>query len=315
MPARLIIFLRFDDTKKISIFVNCIIEVMRRKLKIKNRLGGLRLSLRMKLTLSLMAIAMVLLISSAISILEYRGMKNYVSDLMADDIRSINVSQQLTSVVDNYNLSILAIIGDDEISKLPEFDQDKFVSFCDSLKGSLTEQQLVPLADSVLYSYSAYMLTSLELEKVILSDFIDTRTWYFDRLQPVFARLRSDIDNLSAAIYDDLERNSETFELGFSRSIIPGIVAVGVGVMLVFLLLFFMLSLYVNPLYKMLDGLDNYRRFNRKYTYVFDGDDQLTELNANIIEIIDENQQMRRRLKLREEKAADSETAGNTGKA
>jgi len=287
---------------------------MRRKLKIKNRLGGLRLSLRMKLTLSLMAIAMVLLISSAISILEYRGMKNYVSDLMADDIRSINVSQQLTSVVDNYNLSILAIIGDDEISKLPEFDQDKFVSFCDSLKGSLTEQQLVPLADSVLYSYSAYMLTSLELEKVILSDFIDTRTWYFDRLQPVFARLRSDIDNLSAAIYDDLERNSETFELGFSRSIIPGIVAVGVGVMLVFLLLFFMLSLYVNPLYKMLDGLDNYRRFNRKYTYVFDGDDQLTELNANIIELIDENQQMRRRLKLREEKAAESESASNTGK-
>ncbi|MBQ7749989.1 MAG: hypothetical protein IJR77_02045 [Bacteroidales bacterium] len=287
---------------------------MRRKLKIKNRLGGLRLSLRMKLTLSLMAIAMVLLISSAISILEYRGMKNYVSDLMADDIRSINVSQQLTSVVDNYNLSILAIIGDDEISKLPEFDQDKFVSFCDSLKGSLTEQQLVPLADSVLYSYSAYMLTSLELEKVILSDFIDTRTWYFDRLQPVFARLRSDIDNLSAAIYDDLERNSETFELGFSRSIIPGIVAVGVGVMLVFLLLFFMLSLYVNPLYKMLDGIDNYRRFNRKYTYVFDGDDQLTELNANIIELIDENQQMRRRLKLREEKAAESESASNTGK-
>lgn len=287
---------------------------MRRKLKIKNRLGGLRLSLKMKLTLSLMAIAMVLLISSAISILEYRGMKNYVSDLMADDIRSINVSQQLTSVVDNYNLSILAIIGDDEISKLPEFDQDKFVSFCDSLKGSLTEQQLVPLADSVLYSYSAYMLTSLELEKVILSDFIDTRTWYFDRLQPVFARLRSDIDNLSAAIYDDLERNSETFELGFSRSIIPGIVAVGVGVMLVFLLLFFMLSLYVNPLYKMLDGIDNYRRFNRKYTYVFDGDDQLTELNANIIELIDENQQMRRRLKLREEKAAESESTSNTGK-
>ena len=287
---------------------------MRRKLKIKNRLGGVRLSLRMKLTLSLTAIAMVLLISSAISIMEYRGMKNYVSDLMADDIRSINVSQQLTSVVDNYNLSILAIIGDDEISKLPDFDQDRFVSFCDSLKGSLTEQQLVPLADSVLYSYSAYMLTSLELEKVILSDFIDTRTWYFERLQPVFAQLRSDIDKLSEAIYEDLEHNSETFELGFSRSIIPGIVAVGVGVMLVFLLLFYMLSLYVNPLYKMLDGLDNYRRFNRKYTYVFDGDDQLTELNANIIEIIDENQQLRRRLKLREEKAAQGAGAASAGK-
>ena len=264
--------------------------------RIKNRLGGFRLSMRMKLILSLSAIAVVLLLSSIISILEYRSMRNYVSALIADDINSIHVSQRLTDVVDQYNLSILTVIGDDSVSNLPDFDQARFLASCDSLKATMTEKKLVPLADSVLYSYSAYMLTSLELEKVILSDFIDSRTWYFERLQPVFGRLREDIDDLSTAIYNDLEKNSATFERGFYRSVIPGTVAVAVGILLVLLLLFFILIYYVNPLRKMLDGLDNYRSYNRRYNYSFDGDDELSELNAGITELTEENRQVRRRL-------------------
>jgi predicted PurR-regulated permease PerM len=265
--------------------------------KLRNRLANFRLSMRMKLTLSLSAIAVVLLLSSIISIIEYRRMSNYVSELIADNINSINVAQQLTNVVDEYNLDILTVIGDETISTLPDFDQKAFVAYCDSLKVSMTEKKLLPLADSVLYSYSAYMLTSLELNDVLLSDFIDSRTWYFDRLQPVFGRLREDIDDLSLAIYNDLEKNSVAFDNGFYRSIIPSAVAVSVGILLVLLLLFFILAYYVKPIYKMLDSLDNYRSFNRKYNYTFEGDDELTDLNAGILELTEENSQMRRRLK------------------
>ena len=265
--------------------------------KIRNRLSNFRLSMRMKLTLSLSAIAVVLLLSSIISIIEYRRMSNYVSELIADNINSINVAQKLTNVVDEYNLDILTVIGDETVSTLPDFDQKAFVAYCDSLKVSMTEKRLLPLADSVLYSYSAYMLTSLELDDVLLSDFIDSRTWYFERLQPVFGRLREDIDDLSLAIYNDLEKNSEAFDSGFYRSIIPSAVAVSVGILLVLLLLFFILAYYVKPIYKMLDSLDNYRSFNRKYTYTFEGDDQLSELNTGILELTEENSQMRRRLK------------------
>ena len=265
--------------------------------KLRNRLANFRLSMRMKLTLSLSAIAVVLMLSSIISIIEYRRMSNYVSELIADNINSINVAQQLTNVVDEYNLDILTVIGDETISTLPDFDQKAFVAYCDSLKVSMTEKKLLPLADSVLYSYSAYMLTSLELNDVLLSDFIDSRTWYFDRLQPVFGRLREDIDDLSLAIYNDLEQNSVAFDNGFYRSIIPSAVAVSVGILLVLLLLFFILAYYVKPIYKMLDSLDNYRSFNRKYNYTFEGDDELSDLNAGILELTEENSQMRRRLK------------------
>jgi len=263
--------------------------------KIRNRLATWRLSLAAKLTLSLSAIAVILVVSSIISLMEYRRMSSYVSGLIADNINSINVAQKLSEVTDKYNLDILSVIGDEQ-ALLPTFNQEEFVSRCDSLKKNLTSVSLLPLADSVMYSYAAYMLTTLEFEDVLLSDFIDSRTWYFDRLQPKFNRLRGDIDALSAGMYNDLKKNSETFERGFYRSIIPGLVAVLAGLILVVLLLFFILAYYVRPINKMLASLGDYRSFGKKYTYNFEGDDQLSELNAGISDLAGENQQLRRRL-------------------
>ena len=69
------------------------------------------------------------------------------------------------------------------------------------------------------------------------------------------------------------------------------------GLLLVLMLLLFMLAYYVKPLNKMLQGLDGYRSLNKKYTYTFDGDDELRQLNDGITEIVSENIQLRKRLK------------------
>ena len=264
--------------------------------KLSDTIKDKTLSMRAKLTLSLMAIAVTLLVSSIISIMEYSRMSHYVSDLMADNVRSINVAQKLADVSSQYNLDILSVIGDDSVNTLPDFHQKEFMDHCDSLRMSLMGDKMMPLTDSVVYAYSAFMLTSLELNEVLLSDFIDTRSWYFERLQPQYRRLNQYIDTLDEAIYADLKKNSETFQRGFYRSVIPGAVAVMVGLLLIFMLLFFLLVYYVNPIYKMLDGLNNYRAFNSKYSYTFDGNDELVELNEGITELAVENQQLRKRL-------------------
>lgn len=266
--------------------------------KLRTRIREFKLTMKMKLVLSLSSIAVILLVSSFISIMEYSRMSSYVSDLIAANIGSINAAQKLADAANSYNLGILAIIGDNSEKHLPELRQNDLIDHCDSLKASLTSEKMLPLADSVLYSYSAYMLTSLELKHAILSDFINAREWYFDRLQPKYNRLRSDINILNTAIYNELQKNSATFERGFYRSIIPGAVAVAVGLLLVVLLLFFLMAYYVNPIYRMLTGLKNYRSFGSKYSYEFEGDDQLSELNDGITEMAGENMQLRKRLKM-----------------
>ena len=263
--------------------------------KLKNWLQEFRLSLKMKVTLALSAIAVVLLMSSIISVLEYRRMSNYVSDMIADDIHDIYTTQRLVDAVDRYNLELMAVIGDDNISALPDFDRNAFMAYCDSLRLTVTGTS-APLADSVLYAYSAYMLASLELPAVLESDFINTRDWYFTRLQPLFSRMRVYLDRLGENIHSNLRRNSETFGNGYYRSFIPSAVALAVGIVLLLLLLFFILAYYVDPLYKMLESLKDYLGYRRRYTYMFDGNDQLSDLNDSITELTEENRSLRKRI-------------------
>jgi len=223
-------------------------------------------------------------------------MSTYVSSLIADNINSVNVARRLSDVTSTYNLEILSVIGDETSVSMPDFDSEAFISHCDSLRSSLTSKVILPLADSVVYSYSAFMLTSLELENVLQSDFIDSRTWYFERLQPRYNRLCKDIDNLSGAIYNDLKRNSKTFDRGFYRSIIPGIVAVGVGILLVVLLFFYVLVYYVTPMIKMQRSLKDYLTIGKSYNYDFEGDDEMRELNASINDLTVENRQLKKRI-------------------
>ena len=66
-----------------------------------------------KFILGMSSIAAILMLSSIISVAEYRRMSNYVSDLIASNINSLNVSQRLATITDSYNLKILALIGDE----------------------------------------------------------------------------------------------------------------------------------------------------------------------------------------------------------
>lgn len=259
--------------------------------------------MQMKLNLSLGLIAVVLLLSSIITLFEYRRMSSYMSERISKDVKCIQVARSLGDISNEYNLDILALIGDGSLSTMPDFDAAYFTGRCDSLRDALSTNSILPLADSVEYSYSAYMLTSLELEQVVESDFINTRSWYFDRLQVKYSRLRSDLDALMTMLYSDLERHTRDFDAGFYRSIIPSSVSVAVALLLVLMLMIFLGYYYIKPLLGMHKGLNSYRSYNRRYSFTFDGEDELKEMNEGIKELCDENQQLRKRVRdLRQEK-------------
>ena len=243
------------------------------------------MSMSIKLTFALGAIAVILLLSSIISIMEYRRMSDYVSNLIASNINCINIAQKLSNECDSYNLRLLAIVGEHDPAMIPKIDCNAFLKEYDELRNTLNSSEAVSRADSVIYAYSAYMLTSLEFEKVIVNDFIDK-------------------------IYLQLKENSQTFQDGFYRSIIPGVVSVGAGLLLVLLLLMFILIYYIRPLKKMLSGIDEYQTSGRRYGYEFEGDDELVHLNSDLTDLIEENVELKKRVgKLREEREKLIETS------
>lgn len=270
----------------------------------KNK-SEVRPSMRRRLVFSLGSLAAILLLSGIISIIEYRRMSDYVSELIASNIKSINLSQRLADMTQEYDLQMLAVVLRNDISLMPEFDLHLFQTQADSLKNSVTSVTSHPIVDSVATSFDEFMKTSLKFDEVFLADTVNTSEWFFGTLQPTYNQFRKDMDMLNVAIHDELRANSADFDAGFYRSIIPGVVSVGAGLLLIFLLMYFIMVYYVNPIYKMSSGVDNYRIFGKKYGYVFDGDDQLANINAGLTEIIEENIELKTRVRgLRSEREA-----------
>ena len=256
-----------------------------------------RPSMRLKLFFSLGSVAAILILSGAISIMEYRRMSDYVSELIASNIKSINLSQRLADMTQEYDLQMLDVVVRNDISLMPEFDLQLFQAQADSLKSSVTSVSSLPIVDTVATSFDAFMQTSLKFDTVFLADTVNTAEWFFGTLQPCYHDFRVNMDILNCAIHEELKSNSADFDAGFYRSIIPGVVSVGAGLLLVFLLMYYILVYYVNPIYKMSNGVDNYRAIGKKYGFAFDGDDQLSNINTAITEIIEENVELKTRLK------------------
>ena len=278
-------------------------------MKIFGKKRDTRPSMRLRLFFSLGSIAVILFVSGIISIIEYRRMSDYVSELIASNIRSINLSQRLTDMTQEYNHQMLAVVLMNDISLMPDFNLGLFQEQADSLKSSVTSVNSLPAVDTVSTSFDAFMKTSLKFDEVFLADTVNTGEWFFGSLQPCYNKFRKDMDVLNRAIHDELRTNSADFDAGFYRSIIPGVVSVSAGIPLVMLLMFYIMSYYVNPLYRMSDGVDNYRAFGKRHTYVFDGDDQLANINTGLSELIDENVELKRRVKaLREDREKMLET-------
>lgn len=254
-------------------------------------------SMRRKLFASLGSVAAILLTSGVISIIEYRRMSDYVSELIASNIKSINLSQRLSDMTQEYDQQMLAVVLMNDLTLMPEFDLYLFQSQADSLKKSVTTNASLPIVDTVATSFDEFMRTSLKFDEVFLADTVDTKQWFFGTLQPTYNEFRKDIDVLNVAIHEELKTNSADFDAGFYRSIIPGVVSVGAGLLLVMLLMYFIMAYYVNPICRMSAGVDEYRASGRKYGYVFDGDDQLANINAGLTEVIEENVELKIRVK------------------
>lgn len=254
-------------------------------------------SIRKKAVFSLGTIAVILVLSGVISILEYRRMSEYVSELVSANIKSITLSQQLSDITERYNHQMLSVVIQNDISMMPHLDKDYFMSYSDTLKNSITSDATLPIVREVDSSFVNFIETSQKFDEVFLADTVNTGDWFFGTLQPAYNEFCKDMTVLNDAIHQELQDNSVNFDASFYRSIIPSVVCVCAGLLLVILLMYFVIANYVNPIYKIADGLNAYKSSGKRYGYNMEGDDHLFDINAGVTEIIEENIELKHRVK------------------
>ncbi|MBE6239943.1 MAG: hypothetical protein E7115_00360 [Bacteroidales bacterium] len=261
-------------------------------------------SIRKKAVFSLGSLALIFVLSGAITFLEYRRMSDYVSERISASINSITLSQQLSDITEEYNNKMLAVVLRNDISIMPDTDEHNvFMAQSEVLKNSIGSEEALPILNKIEASFDRFISTSKEFDQVFLADTVDTHEWFFGTLQPAYNQFCHDMSELNAAIHSELQANSINFDESFYRSIVPGIVCICAGLLLVLLLMYFTIANYVNPIYRIAAGLNAYKSSGKRYANIMEGNDHLADINADVSEIIEENIELKHRVKnLKEDK-------------
>jgi len=224
-------------------------------------------------------------------------MNDHVTELISDNTNSIQVSRELLTKAEEYNLRMMhLVVGEVGKESIEVINDDEFISFFSDMKESFVTEQDKANADSVMYAFAAYMYVVREASDIWLISEDDIRKeWYFNRLQPVYGKLKAYIEKLTNDSQDALIRNSQSLQDNFYRSLMPGLISALLGFMMVLLFNYYLNHYLINPLLKISRGIKGYLRLNKNYDVRIESNDEIAELNDRVKDIIDINKSAKKR--------------------
>ena len=247
------------------------------------------MGIRKKISLGFVVIGAILFLSSVIAIFEFNRMRHSVTDLMTDNINSINTSRLLLELTDEYNFMLLSsVILDSALNSEKALYDDRFEKYIGNIKSKFTSQAEVAVADSLTSAYNAYLVKIGEAASIMQKTPEERRDWYKNELVPAYNNLKMYKRKLGLLAQGALAENTAQLQDGFYRSIMPGIIAVAAGILLVLLFNYFINLYFISPVLLISRGLKSYKEFNTRYNVQFDNDDELQDLNSEIKTIIAE---------------------------
>ena len=246
--------------------------------------------IRTKIISASIVIMSVLLLSGVIAFFEFGRMSRDISSVISDNIKCVNISRNMLSICDAYQSEIFQQISDESRIHPELISLDPFEDDLKAITTKLTRKDEFELVDSVRYAYSAYMQVALDLEKVWSYPQEIRNDWFFNKLKVVFDKFRHYLQMMADGSQLALTDNYNTMNDSYYRSIMPSVVAIGAGIVMVILFIYFLNLYFVRPILKMTKGLRDYKEYNKTYNVTFDhGGDQIQEMNSLITDLLEEN--------------------------
>jgi len=253
------------------------------------------MGLRKKISLGFVVIGAILFLSSIIAIFEFNRIRHSVTDLMKDNINSINTSRMLLELTDEYNFMLLSsVIMDSTLNSAEVVYDDRFEKYIGSIKSQFASEAEIATADSLSVAYKRYLAEISLASNIMKLSVSERKEWYNNKLMPVYNNLKNYKRQLGLLTQGALAKNTAGLQEGFYRSIMPGIIAVAAGILLVLLFNYFLNLYFISPILLISRGIKSYKEFNKSYTVQFDNEDELQDLNGEIRSLIEEHKNLKK---------------------
>jgi len=247
-----------------------------------------RRTIRRKVRTGFTILGTILFFSSVIAVFEFVRINRASSGVVNDNILSINEERSLMESSEQFNLALLEMLGQETAPEdFSNSIHDSFVSTLENLPDNFTTEQENRYADSVRFAYAAYMQVVMEAPEIWEQGAAARQEWFFGRVQKYYSYLRNYINDLNSISNAALQTNSEMMESTFFRSMMPAVAALIVGLIVILLFNAYLDYYVIKPVSKMGKGVKEFVRFGKDYNITFDNDDEISDLNDALTDLID----------------------------
>lgn len=238
------------------------------------------MGIRVKIMIGFLSLGALLLFSGIISYFELSRLSSTTTQMLDTSTRNIEFSRRMLDAVQDQNTALLHI----EVLGLNDYDSllmDGGQRFNQAIEETGFYVYDLPGLDSIYEARRQY-------NDAIVAHFSDTlsrekRTeWFATTYKTSYYNLTSTIKNFMISSQYDMEVRTQELRDNAYRAIMPGIIALVIGVVIILIFYYFIDLYYVSPILKITKGLTNYFNLNIPFNVNLEGRDEIVKLKEYI---------------------------------
>lgn len=246
------------------------------------------MGIKTKIFAGFIAVGMLLFLSGVIAIYELTSIESSVQDLIKDNLKSIDVSKQMLKASHQINQGVLKCINGNADEGIPLIisGEGKFKSSYAIALNNITVEGEGALVSSIDSCYHRFRGLA---DSATLSPETRTPTWYFNNFVAEHDQLNDAIDELISINQRSLYENAKIMEVGANRAIMPGLIAIGVGIIFIALFNYFVNLYFIQPIVRISQGVENFVKHSIPFKVKVDTQDEIGQLKSSIDKLIAQN--------------------------
>ncbi len=240
------------------------------------------MGIRTKVTIGFVSLALLVMGAGAVSFFELTRIGKRTQQILDASNLNMTISRELLdgaemqhmSLLHNYSTGTAAgydslyLAGRRMFADGLEKGQEAGITVINVIGGAFDDYEMVA---------GAYFADSLHYD----SNWLEADYWR------AYMNLTSAIKEYMTGSEFNLGSQAERIEHNAYRAITPSLVTLGVILLLLFVLLFFIDIYYIKPVVKMNKSLDGFIKYHTPFNVSFEGKDEAFELKENIEELVD----------------------------
>jgi len=239
------------------------------------------MKIKLKLFLGFFTLVLMLALAGAYSIIEFTRISTSVNAILEDNYQSIQATKDMLEAIEREDSGILLLLMGNfrEGRHTISLSDSIFRRSLDIARNNLTEENEQQYVTNIESYYTRYR--SIIEYPIVNTSRQGNIEWYETEVYPLFQDLKKAIHTLMDLNQTSMYREAMMLKEKSKRAIMPGIVAIGAGIVFTLIFNIFINYYLVSPIKRLVRSIRNYKR-GTVFGADIETNDELKELENSI---------------------------------